>query len=77
LAETLVPNGYVHSQPTDRPVGCQISFTVDDVDAAYQKALAAGAQPMSPPEQKPWGFRVAFVRDQDGFLVELCREVQD
>jgi hypothetical protein len=34
--------------------------------------VAAGALPAAEPVRKPWGQTVAYVRDLDGFLVELC-----
>jgi uncharacterized glyoxalase superfamily protein PhnB len=37
--------------------------------------VAAGAEPVSPPETKPWGQVVAYVRDANGVLVSLVREV--
>jgi len=39
---------------------------VDDVDATYAKALAAGATSQGPPEDKPYGHRNAGVVDQNG-----------
>ena len=39
---------------------------------AYDTAVAAGAKSVSKPEKKPWGQTVAYVRDNNGFLVELC-----
>jgi hypothetical protein len=27
---------------------------------------------VSPPEKKPWGQTVSYVRDDDGVLVEIC-----
>ena len=44
----------------------------DDVSAAYERALGAGAIGVSPPAAKPWGQVCAFVRDKDGIVVELC-----
>ena len=41
-----------------------------------QKAREAGATLVSAPENKPWGQMVAYVRDLDGFLVEICTEVE-
>jgi uncharacterized glyoxalase superfamily protein PhnB len=38
----------------------------------HARALAAGAANVSDPATKPWGQTVAYVRDQTGFLVELC-----
>lgn len=52
--------------------GAEVGLVVDDVAAAYDRAVAAGAAPVLPPTSKPWGQVVAYVRDLDGFLVELC-----
>ena len=41
---------------------------VDDVDAAYQRALAAGATAVRPPDDIPYGSRSAIVRDPEGYL---------
>jgi uncharacterized glyoxalase superfamily protein PhnB len=41
------------------------------VDAADAKAVSAGAVAFRDPEQKPWGQRVAYVREPNGILVEL------
>jgi PhnB protein len=39
---------------------------VNDVDAAYNRALAAGATPISVPEDKPYQERAAGVKDSFG-----------
>jgi len=41
---------------------------VDDVEAAFARALAAGATAHRPPEDIPYGFRSAIVKDPDGYL---------
>ena len=41
---------------------------VDDVDAAYQRALAAGATAVRPPDNIPYGLRSGIVRDPEGYL---------
>ena len=71
-AETLIPGGYRHTNVADQPAGVEIALIVDDVDAAYAEALTAGAIAVAPPEHKPWGQRIAYVRDNNGLLVELC-----
>jgi uncharacterized glyoxalase superfamily protein PhnB len=64
---TVRPN-----KPGDTPAGFEIALVTDDVQAAFARATAAGATPASEPEQKPWGQTVAYVRDLNGILVELC-----
>lgn len=58
------------------PAGAEVGLVTDDVERAYQIALAAGATAYVPPLQKPWGQTVSYVRDLNGFLVEICSPVQ-
>lgn len=53
----------------------EIALTTDDVPAAVERAVAAGAELIQRPEVMPWGQTVAYVADPDGFLVELCTPV--
>ena len=52
--------------------GVEVAFVCDDVPAAFARALAAGAASVQLPAEKPWGQIVAYVRDLNGVLVELC-----
>ncbi len=52
--------------------GFELGFKVADADAAYAELVAAGAEPVTPPTDRPWGQRTAYVRDPDGHLVELA-----
>ena len=53
----------------------EIAFETDDVAAAHARAVAAGAVNVQDPENMPWGQTTAYVRDPDGFLVEICSPV--
>ncbi|TDN91362.1 VOC family protein [Microbacterium sp. BK668] len=46
-------------------------FYVDDVDATFSRWIASGGSARQPPDDMPWGERVAQVRDPDGNLVNL------
>lgn len=48
---------------------------VDDVDAVYERALAAGASSIEPPEQQAYGDRRAMVRDPFGNVYQVARPV--
>ena len=50
----------------------ELAFVADDVEAAFKKSIAAGAQEIKKPAQKPWGQTVGYVTDCNGFLIELC-----
>ena len=56
--------------PPDAP-GFELGFKVVDVDAAYAELVAAGADAVTPPRDRPWGQRTAYVADPDGHLIEL------
>ncbi len=55
----------------------EVAFVTEDVEKAYAIATKAGAQAVVAPKQKPWGQTVAYVRDLNGFLVELCSPLPD
>ncbi|MFC4855775.1 VOC family protein [Actinophytocola glycyrrhizae] len=44
-----------------------LSISVDSVDAAFARAVAAGADVVAEPEQKPWAYTAA-VADPDGHV---------
>jgi uncharacterized glyoxalase superfamily protein PhnB len=48
---------------------------VDDVDAVYARALAAGAKSLSEPQDQFWGDRFAQVEDLDGYRWALARHL--
>lgn len=50
----------------------EIAFTTEEVAAALERALAAGARLVQEPKLMPWGQTTAYVTDPNGFLVELC-----
>jgi lactoylglutathione lyase len=50
----------------------EVCFVTEDVAGAYDRAVREGAEPVMPPQTKPWGQDVAYVRDADGNLVELA-----
>jgi len=64
---TVRPN-----RASEPAAGVELALVTSDVAAAYAVAVAAGAVSVSAPEEKPWGQTVAYVRDRDGVLVELC-----
>lgn len=52
--------------------GFEIAFVSDDIKQSYDRALRHGARSVKGPAMKPWGQEVAYVRDLNGILVELC-----
>ena len=52
--------------PGFAPTTSAFYLTVSDVDAVYQRALRAGLTSMHPPQDRPWGDRMAHVKDALG-----------
>jgi catechol 2,3-dioxygenase-like lactoylglutathione lyase family enzyme len=72
LAKTNLPCEFRGNELSGPPAGFEVALTTSDVQAAYEQALTAGAVALAAPVSKPWGQIVAFVRDKDGIIVELC-----
>lgn len=51
----------------------RVIFWVDDVDATYRRALAAGCAPEMAPADAPWGERYFHLRDPDGHELSFAR----
>ena len=75
LGDGNFPGGHVAAHDSTQPLGFELAFVTDDVAGAHRQALAAGARELAPPQQKPWGQTVSYVRCPDGVLVELCTPV--
>jgi lactoylglutathione lyase len=64
---------YQQSTLSTPPFGVQITFEPEDVDRAYEHALYCGAKAVKAPEVMPWNWKCAYLRDIDGFLIELAK----
>lgn len=74
-AEAHVHREGLSFQPLDttKPApAIEVAFFTDDVEGAFAKAIAAGATAVTEPKTTHWGQRIAYVRDLNGLLVELC-----
>lgn len=72
LANSNLKDGFIESNLSAKPFGIELGFTTDDVEKTVSIALEAGATLVAEPKTKPWGQIVAYVRDLDGFLIEIC-----
>ncbi|CAN5288174.1 hypothetical protein BH11PSE11_BH11PSE11_08090 [soil metagenome] len=75
LGSAHFPNGFVAAHGSPVPLGMEVAFITDDVNAAHEVAVAAGASAVRQPETMAWGQVVSYVRCPDGTLVELCTPV--
>ncbi|MGE3652220.1 MAG: VOC family protein [Reyranellaceae bacterium] len=54
----------------------RIIFYVTDVDAFYDRALAAGCQPTTAPRDAEWGERYFHLSDPDGHELSFARPLR-
>ena len=51
----------------------RVVLWVDDVDAMYRRAVAAGFDPETSPADAPWGERYFHIHDRDGHELSFAR----
>jgi uncharacterized glyoxalase superfamily protein PhnB len=61
IGDSMIELGEAHGE--SQPTPAAIHLFVPDADATYERALRAGAKSVTPPEDKPYGERGAFVID--------------
>ena len=59
------------NRPGEQAAASQLAFVADDVRSAYDRAVAAGAVAEVALFEKPWGQTLGYLRDLNGYLVEL------
>lgn len=72
LAKSNLKDGFTESSIMQKPFGIELGFTTTDVETSIKLALQARAQIVEEPKTKPWGQVVAYIRDTNGFLIEIC-----
>lgn len=72
FVKTLTKVPFEAAAPGKSAPPLELGLVTDAVEAAFAKAVAAGAVLVNKPEKKPWGQLVGYVRDNNGFLVEIC-----
>lgn len=74
---TTTSHVFARNRLSAKAAGAEVAFVVTDVQAAFTAAVGVGATPVVEPIDKPWGQTISYVRDLNGFLVELCTEVRE
>ena len=71
LVSTMIAS-FQRNYKNHPPAGAEVGLVSEDVVASFRQAVSAGAVAIVAPMQKPWGQTVSYVRDNNGFLVEIC-----
>lgn len=59
-----------------RADGLLVVFTVDDIDAEYERLRADGVEIVTPIETEPWGERFFQMADPNGVIYQLVQWVE-
>ncbi|MEO1590648.1 MAG: VOC family protein [Cyanobacteria bacterium J06632_22] len=59
-----------------QPQGAYLTVVVDDVDAIYAKAQAAGVEMVQPPKDEFYGQRRMLIVDPNGLLIDVSAVIQ-
>ena len=60
----------------EKPFGIEVAFTTEQIQVDFDRAVKAGATVYKAVEQKPLGHKVGYVRDINGFLIEICTPIK-
>lgn len=76
LGNVNFKKGFEPIPKSEKPMGVEMAFTSENIEADFQKAIEAGATEFVPLTQKPWGQTVGYLRDNNGFLIEICTPIK-
>ncbi len=76
LANKNLSKGFIESNTNNKPFAMEIGFTTNDVEGTMNKAIKAGALLVEKAKTKPWGQVVGYVKDLNGFLIEICAPME-
>lgn len=76
LGNSNFKKGFEKISDGQKPIGAELAFTTENIEADFSKALNAGAEEYEPIIEKPWGQKVGYVLDNNRFLIEICTPIQ-
>lgn len=71
IGKSNFKTGFKKITNSKKPFGVELAFEKD-----FQKAINYGATEFEPLTEKPWGQTVGYLRDNNGFLIEICTPIK-
>lgn len=75
LGNSNFKNGFQKSSTANKPFGVELAFTTDNIEVDFEKAKKEGAIEVTQLTTKPWGQKVGYLKDNNGFLIEICTSI--
>ncbi len=76
LGKTNLKKGFIKSNVNEKPFGIELAFTTDNVEGLIEQATNQGAIMLEETVVKPWGQKVGYIKDINGFLIEICTPIK-
>lgn len=76
LGNSNFRKGFKKITNAEKPFGVELVFTTENIETDFQKAINSGAKEFEPLTKKSWGQKVGYVRDNNGFLIEICTPIK-
>lgn len=76
LGNSNFKKGFESINTLRKPIGVEMAFTTENIEVDFQKAILAGAKEFEPIVEKPWGQKVGYLLDNNGFLIEICTPIK-
>ncbi|QFZ53698.1 VOC family protein [Oceanihabitans sp. IOP_32] len=76
LGNSNFKNGFEKINKSGKPFGVELAFTTENIERDFQNAIKSGATEFEPLTEKPWGQKVGYLRDNNGFLIEICTPIK-
>jgi len=77
LGKSNFKKGFIESDLDKKPFGFELAFTTLNVEETIKSAITNGAILLEEPVTKPWGQKVGYLRDLNGFIIEICTPIED
>lgn len=75
LGDSNFKKGFEKISKSNKPFGVELAFTSESIEQDFRNAIHCGATEYEPLTEKPWGQKVGYLRDNNGFLIEICTPI--
>lgn len=76
LGKSNFKKGFKEITYSEKPFGVELAFTTETIEEDFSKAISAGAKEFEALVEKPWGQKVGYLLDNNGFLIEICTPIK-
>lgn len=77
LGHSNFKKGFVPSSDQEKAFGIELAFTTEEVEKVIENAITHGAELFEAAVTKPWGQQVGYLRDMNGFIIEICTPINN